>query len=488
MRSIGISWVKIWNQAWAQALLGGAFVGYSVAQQPLLLVLVFLLLVAVWLGQFCFTQRKLVLQIAVIWIFIQYFFTRTIKVLPQPAVWGDEACLFGLLLGSILASFLNGSAIMQRVPAGRPLLAFMAIGIISGWINQLPFNNVLLGLRGMVQPALFYVVFINTPFDEKLFRRIMKSMQALVLIQCPLVMYQVATFHEGLDYAIEDAGFGTFGFGTANMLGWLILTFVFHFGFFAKAGQMTGRQTTAVFFFMIVTWFLNSARVTILLSGPLFAFVMMKGKLPKWKKGLFLGCSIIGGGMVLMLAAMIFGDELFPTSKEGVEELWEAQATDKSGGGRIFYLLDTQEMAHRHAPFPYIGMGPGGYSSYAGFTLKAPLLKKRLGHDIDKPTTGFAPDLIAVSGEYGLIGLAVWYWVLITIYRRNEENLKYIEDPYWFSIAKTMQVMCVIMFLAPAFSSVWQCQFLSGTYFILAGMTERYRKHIAETQACAPAQ
>ncbi len=469
-----------------QAIAGGAVVGLVTVHAPLILILPLLMGIAVSLSFAAFTHRRTVLIAAVLWIYIQYFLTRTLEVLPKPGVWGDEACLGALLLGSLLTSCLRGETAFHHVPGWRMLVSFVALGIISGALNGLPAENVALGIRGFVQPALYYVILIHVPYDATFQKKVARLIQMLVLLQCPLVIYQIMTWDESLLYAVEDAGFGTFGFGTANMMGWMLLAFLFHFGTLWQSRQLRGSRAWSCMTLLVITWALASARVTFLFAGPLLAFTILKSRLSSYAKTLFF-LGAIGLGVAGIFAAQkIFGSNLFPTDREGIEELFENQLDDKAGGGRIYYFLDTQEVARKHAPIPMIGLGPGGYSSYAGFTLEAPELKERLGHRLDDPSTGYAPDVTAVSGEFGLCGLALWYLVLIAVYRRNESTIRSIREPFWLAVARTVRILALIMLFAPLFTSAWQSPFLAGTFWVLGGLVERQRRHESEPPDASP--
>lgn len=473
-----IAW-KVRASHIGHALLGGGVVGLTAVRAPALLVLPVLLWMVIGLSFSSFTHRRPVFLIAIVWIFVQYFLTRTTGLIPPPGVWGDEACLGAICLGAFLTSLMHGHFPLQRVPAGRLLVGFVVLGVVSGYLNGLPKQYVILGIRNLVQPALYYLVLLHFAHDERFSRRVMKLLQVLVLVQCPLCMYQIWTWNDSLTYSKEDAAFGTFGFGTANMVGWLLMAFLFHFTFLFLARQMTWKRFVVVFGMLLVTWFLTSARVTLLFAGPLIGVCILQSGICLRQKIVFLLSSLLLGVVLLLTASQIFGSDLFPTDREGFEELLDNQLDKKSGGGRIYYFLDTQDVVSRYSPVPWFGLGPGGYSSYAGFTLKAPVLAERLGLAIDDPSTGYAPDVTAVSGEYGLFGLALWFFVFVTLWRRNERNLREIHDPFWRAVGQTGRILALIMIFAPLFTSAWQSPFLSATFWIVLGLVESHRRSVA---------
>ena len=459
------------------AVLGGAAVAAITLKAPILLVAFVLAPAGVVLGQLCFQKRELVFLIAVLWVYIQYWLTRDIKILPGAGVWGDEACLGGLVFGAMLRNAARGRWAIRTAPGATPILIFVALGVASGLMNKVSPLHMVLGLRGLLQGFLFYIVIIQFPYNEGFMRRIMKMLRYICALQLPLALFQYATWNPAKGYMHEDSAFGTFGFGTANLLGWLYLGMSFHFVFSVGAGVLNRRWGLIAAASTGFNLLLSSSRVALMFSAPIMVMMIMKAPIPFQKKLTTLSAAGVAGVLLISAAGMLF-EEMLPTDAESINTVIENQTENKSGGGRVWYYLDTLAVVNRNSALPAIGVGPGAYASFAGFTIKAPLLKQRLGHKIDDPGTSFAPDVTPVTGEFGWFGLLIFYWLLIRIYRRNEDTLTHIKDPFWGAMAKTVRVFALIMLIAPLTNSVWQAQFISGTYWLLAGMVDSHRQQV----------
>jgi hypothetical protein len=450
----------------------GLGIGAAVVLQPMVLVLSAVAIGAIGLSFFCFERYPTVYLGAVAWIYLQYFLTRDLQILPQAGAWGDEAGLFGLALGAFLKNLARGRMPWRRMRGGMLFALIFVAALVSGFINNVPPKTILLGIRGLLQPFLFYVVIAQFDFDASFGRRVTKLIDLLVLAQIPICMWQYLRWHPGLPYMHEDASFGTFGFGTANILGWLLLIFGFRFAFLARDGLIARNRAVLACAGLAFTLLLTSSRIALMSALPLLAFVILKSRLPRKTRVAALGGAAGLGALGLIVAGMIFS-EVVPTDAAAFEEIWENQTSKKSGGGRIFWFLDSQTVVQRFSPFPLLGLGPGNYASFTGFTFGAPLLQQRLGLMFKQPGTSFSPDVTVMSSELGFLGLGLHYLLLGGVFRRSARLAARLRRGWARSLADTVRIFALVMMLAALTNTVWQTQFMAGTFWVLTGVLDR---------------
>src|SRR5713226_1822280 len=98
-----------------------------------------------------------------IFVYTQFFWTRTLGVLPQAMNWVDDVVVVAL-----------GALALLRMPPPAPLPktwawalgAFVLLGIVSAFANDVPWWRTVLGLRGLLIYLGLYYAVVVAPLEE----------------------------------------------------------------------------------------------------------------------------------------------------------------------------------------------------------------------------------------------------------------------------------------------------------------------------------
>src|SRR2546425_686206 len=111
---------------------------------------------------------------------------------------------------------------------GWALAAFVLLGIVSAFANDVPWWRAALGFRGVLVYVPLYYAVVVAPLDEADVWRIVRTLVALMLLQVPIqvVEFGLGAREMGISFDLGDVAPGTFGTGFSNALGFLYLPFI----------------------------------------------------------------------------------------------------------------------------------------------------------------------------------------------------------------------------------------------------------------------
>jgi len=427
------------------------------------------LLALTFLTMVTFIQVEIALFCALVWPFCQYLLTRDLKLLPEFFTLIDECCLFAIVL------YLAWQLCMGRI---RPrftrfdgaLLAFLGVGLLSAALNRNPTVNTVLGLRCYLQYLVLFYALSYLKLSDRFCRLLLHTMLGLVLVQVPLMVLQYFTWTPSSlvnDHA--DSAYGTLSFGSANMLGMLMLVFIFYL---IKMRQhlpalFTGPALVACAFALVI----SHSKVSFLFLLLLLLYNNLSLIRTRVSLTEIMGI-MLGLALLVKIALLVSSDISNLLSRDSFMVLIANQIEDKEGGGRIMYLLLTFTVLVKYAFSPLLGLGPGMYSSYAGISLKSRYLVDILGVDLERRGTRLDPDLIGVLGEYGYLGLLFFSAALAILFLRNYQA-RLSRSPYWSGYADWFKLFTIVFYLGAFVNGLWQAQYFAVTYWVAAGILNR---------------
>jgi len=406
----------------------------------------------------------------VIWAFLQYFFTRDLKVLPELFTLVDEAMLVGILF-YFMAQMLQKKICIEFGGFEKVFLLLVATGVLSTLLNNNGFFNVVTGLRCFFQYVILFYALSYLNLSDKYCKRIMAVILTMVLLQIPFMVYQYFSWTPSSqvnDHA--DAAYGTLSFGAANILGVLLLVMLLYL---IKVKNKLPLVIKTLYIVMISFGIiLSHSKVTYLLIIILYLYEYRNKIFSKTglKNILITGVAIL---MLLKAASYVSDDVNNLTDYNKLGVLIENQLTDKEGGGRIFYFILTIGIINKYAISPFLGLGPGMYSSYAGIQSKSRYLTDLLGLDLESRGARLDSDLTAFIGEYGYLGIFFFTLLMIILFSKSNRLGKHHGDKFWSSYASWFSLFVIVFYFGAVVNSLWQAQFFSVNFWIAAGLMNR---------------
>ena len=119
-----------------------------------------------------------------VWVFLQYFFTRDLHVLPEVFTLVDECFLVGI--GCYLIwNIVNKKIRIKITGFDVTLLLFIALGVVSTILNENPIINIVLGLRCYFQYIILYYAITYLDITEKTCKKFLNVIFFMVVLQVP---------------------------------------------------------------------------------------------------------------------------------------------------------------------------------------------------------------------------------------------------------------------------------------------------------------
>lgn len=369
--------------------------------------------------------------------------------------------VFIILLGVILGLLLRGRSLVPRaLPLKRLLIFFMVFHFISLWYGSfyldlpLPlsfddprFEN---WINYMVMPGLYFVV-VSAIED-------IKQMKILILLMCLslLVVDRGFFFTQGLrdlshySEGIRDAG--PLGYAGVNGLGaFEAATSTFLLGLYAFEkrkwiklailGLLCGNMYCLLFSF-------SRGGYVGFLAGLVFLGIVKERKL-----------------LIVVLTLVIGYGALIPTSvKERIAMTYneDSRKVDSSSEGRLDLWHDAAQLFLEN---PMIGTG---FNTYAYL--------HRVGDLTDTHNI-----YLKVLVETGLIGLALFLTLLVSIFRLGFYLFRSAPDAFLASMGLGLAAMVVVTLVTNLFGDRWSYLEVSGYLWTMLACVVRAQKIVAES-------
>ena len=409
--------------------------------------------------------------------FSQYWFTKDLEILPVYFVWLDDGVLFLMLIYVIVNLRVNWKDIFFK----KWVAGFIISALISATINETLFTiNTILGIRYFLQPILLFIIIYNSRFNESDLKKIINFIFFMVMVQFPLVVYQLITYNSGKPYGIYDAMFGMFSFGASNIWGiFTTLTILTLYNFY-KYNQISKKALTLSLFMLFTMLILSFSKFGLLLLGIgllINSYLKNKSKVKSFRSVIFASIAII---MLFGILRLIINLNLLEeinidlntlTTKIGIENIYENQL-DQYGSGRFFIAGVTYEMMKTDEMF--FGWGPGSYSSFGGTTLEAPRIKSWLNL-FGSTSSRFDMEIVALISEYGIIGFLFFTMIYLSIIFDLKTDIDF-NDHYWKSLQLSLRVILILLLISISTNNVFQTQWISNTVWILIASFYKYKK------------
>jgi hypothetical protein len=419
------------------------------------------------------TVRRLVLLAA--FVYTQFFWTRTLGVLPPGANWIDD--VVALALGALALAQVPRPSGLSTAWAWL-LAAFVGIGVVSAIANGVPWWRAALGLRGLLVYLGVYYGVVTSKLSREDVQRVFVVLLVLMALQplVQLLQFSMGVTRFGLDFEmLADIAPGTLGPGLSNDLGLLYLPFIVGaFCMFLVRRSAFWVVVGAAFALGLV---LCSARAALLMLPPCLALsaVLWWG----WRSVLS-PRSIVVAGLMLLLVGGIGNAYYRATTGSGLltalspaRLVQEQVAYSPEAAGRLAFYPVTWAVLTTEAASPWIGLGPGNYGSGAGYVTNAPglsLIRNVFGQFETNRETALNSQFLATLGEFGILGVAVFLMLLLSLARRTLLVLRAERDDVVRATLIAVFVGQVVFVLGGFVELAWETQPLSFTFWLVAGL------------------
>jgi len=419
-------------------------------------------------------------------VYTQFFWTRTLGILPQAVNWVDDIVVVGF-----------GALALLRVPApsrlprtwGWALSGFVVLGIVSAFANDVPWWRAALGFRGpLVYVPLYYAVVV-APLDETDVQRVMKALVALMLLQVPIQMVEfgLGAHENGLSFEVlGDVAPGTLGTGFSNALGFLYLPFICA----SLALLLVGRDRRWLIrggLFLVGLILCSARAATFLLPACLLLTVaLVRGFAAVFSRrgllilGVFL---VLAAGLADAYFRLVSGSTLF--EKMSPAQLVRDQMTySPTAASRLAYYPVTWGVLTSVAASPWIGLGPGNYGSGAGYITNAPgfnVIRDVFGQFETNRETALDSQFLATLGEFGIAGVSLFFVVILALARRTLMVREGTSDEMTRALLAAVLVGQLVFLIAAFAEYVWEDQPLSYTFWLSSALVTRLSQLRAAT-------
>jgi hypothetical protein len=359
-------------------------------------------------GLFLFFHPRLALLLLVFSIPTQYWLVDDLRLLPNAFHYADDA-LFAILLLRILGDRLRSGRGIRRTPWDLPVFAFLAVSILSGIVNHVPFANMFGAIRAPILYGLTLLIVLNgrEHFDDAFLSWIWKCLVVFFVLQIATALYQYPRRGFGADSLT-----GTLGPSGANDLGVVLIPFFFYL--LSRRFDSGDRRVIVIVGALLMG-------LTMVLCGARAAwFSAIAAALVLWGRRLFRLGTVVKVALVLLFAYFVISQVVVlqqsdVSSAIGLAGIYAALFLVSSGGGNFAYYPIIWRLVHLYAPAPILGLGPGMVSSGTAAYMKAPLYRNVLydyfGQTQFQLDGGVESQVLATAGEIGPFG----YLALLSI-------------------------------------------------------------------------
>lgn len=402
---------------------------------------------------------KYIIYFIIIWSHLENYILNDLDLLPSFFSLLDDIILLSIY-GLVQLKFLR----KKNDEITISILMFCVVGLISAILNStLLTSNTILGIKNFVYPVL--VISILSVQSKKYILDYLRFIIYIMLFEAVLVIIQYATYTNDIFYNRYDSGFGTFSFGSANILGiyfvliLVIINYLYNNKHLKRSNFLIYNSILGISIlltFSKIAWLLLIILLVIYIYklDYSFKFNILDGVIKLLSSTLIL--IIIGVFVYISIYSIddtnITNDFQLLTTKAGVEKIIENQISEE-GSGRLF-LATITILDLINDPIRLIfGWGPGNYSSYAGFALNGYKLEQVLTIFGDERGTRYDMEIVALVGEFGIIGLIFFINILFNIRH-------YIIHHKFYYITIFIFLFCFLT------NNIFQTQWISLTGFI----------------------
>ncbi len=379
-----------------------------------------------------------------------------------------------LIAGLLFARYLYHKKVPPGTPVDKPLLIFILYAIVITVINNAPWFQAFVGLRVLLRYVpLFYVLAFIT-IDHLIVKRIFNSILIVAALQCVIAIYQhyfgIASFWypraSDLEIGGKQVGFRLLatGFGAGRELGagigtfgdsvflalFLVICFTMAIAAMQRTIPLSGRikiATGIVAAIIIISLFFTYSRGSVLVAvAGIPLIIYLSGGRKRLAVYLMIGLVLISPVILYGIFERGSSSESYVNPKIKYTDPFANIATVFSSS----YLDNTLQFS-RGAVLTEIGgnlissFKLLGYSPAQDFALEK-AATKLFGSNMPINNLPIINDVywVAFIIYYGLIGLAIYFFILFRMFAVSRYVIKNSTDPYFRIFALALAALVII--------------------------------------------
>jgi hypothetical protein len=383
-------------------------------------------------------------------------------------VWLKEISVLLLFASATIRSLRQGRMVRPILLA--PVLAIVAVCLVSAFLNAVPVLTLVLGLRNYLRYALVYLAIVQSGFSESQRRGLLAAMLAIAVLQIPVSAFQFFFTSHGNPDLIT----GTLGPGMSGVLTlWLTLCAALVLSR-AVSEKRFSRPGVLMVLALFIPTLLNETKVSFFLTPVMGIWVGTRQ----------IGWRRVGRALlVMMLVALVVLTSLgvyqrFYSGKVyDIDYVRQYLTAEYETGGRLNRLSAAglaTELVGRTSQSFVIGYGPGtaSASSIAG---GAGRVFNEFGLlSIDDTFLARYTIELGILGWFALLALVFSSYLLVRRARQGRVG------PWWLAAAESALFAGLVEVALSFYTATWIADSLALFFWLSAALAE---SAVAEAKA-----
>lgn len=430
-------------------VLGCLVGGLIVQESPLLLLAGFFLAVRLIL----FSDPRIAIVMSVVSIFFADWLY-ALGLFPVEFTWLPDLALIMLTL-KVMAKAVAGKRFI-RSGIEAPFLVFLIWTLLSMAVNAQSPISMFMSIRQLLKFGFMFFLIIQLEFEESFFRKMSILLFALITIQVPTSLVKAMIYGRG-EYAIGTYAY--FGGGLSALLPLFVLSMAVGFFFFGK------KPNRAVIFLLYFQGFYYACpkRFYPLFAIPLLLYLGVKGGIAHVKRII----PLVPVFLLVIVFLFAFSTELKtafdnPMNVVNWASRYTYQKDEYQSTGRAAVAEVALDMLRREPVHLAFGFGPGVMTE--SFEAVEGEMRKKL------PIGYGITEFIIMSLEYGLIGVGIFLWMIVKIYRKCNHIHTDLQDHYWKAISFGFLGICVTCFCSFFYTNVFRSDLSAFLFWFIAAV------------------
>lgn len=444
-------------------LLLGYYIGKTaVFPQPLLWLLALTIVLAIAV----FKNPKLGIITLIIAIFLLDWLQKSYYFIPRQITWLKDVTLMLLIMRTLTLVVLKKE--FRTTPIDLFLIAFLGVGLLSALLNAVPPVVAALGFRKPLKYILLFYIIVNSEFDEKFFKTMIKTLLIITFIQVPVAIFEYLIWTPDIAEVL-GSGMGEFDFitgtlprGSSGAFALFLLSMIcilLGFSIYTKK---------SIFFWssllLLAPFLLTMSRFSFFLLPIVILFLLRKNLFFLLSRRLAYAAVLFIFFLITVQASSVIvrydlKRYLLNPRRQLQRQAISIEETGESGRvASIKYVFDYLKkvpMGH------FFGVGPGMWSEsyFSQYTSKLYL----------GTSASHANQIAATMSEFGLLGVILFLLMIHRIYIKNNLFFSKVEDPFWKSVSFGFSGIILIFVLGGLYIPIWHSDVIAFYFWFIAG-------------------
>ncbi|RPH92406.1 hypothetical protein EHM69_12830, partial [candidate division KSB1 bacterium] len=343
------------------------------------------------------------------------WFTDTLMILPREATWLIDVFIVVLVIRTVFITFRHG---LHPIPAEKVIYILLFYSVFISFANGVGNTSFLVGARVGLRYLLLFIAAFHLNISRKWLKGYIVFLFIIGVLQIPIALGQF----QKIGWEIPDRITGSFGYGQTPGVGIFILTLVSYL--FARMLE-EGRLRAS--FLILIGWLTISA----ILGEVKFYFLFMPILLIFMVRAILLRRPAVAIGVLVTGVVLFFAVDYAIVSmnawKTGRTPLAliknlrfyfrrEMEVADYERYERTYHYTWVIRSGIEKPRIGLIGNGVGSATESAFSTTHSRILADLIPM---KLTSAGTTSVVWILLEYGLVGVALVFYLLWLIFRRG---------------------------------------------------------------------